>query len=224
MKLNKKLIALIIVLAVLLLVAGYVLGRSSLNTNNADVNTNNSVDIGQGIGNQNSNSNVTEQPDPEPQTQPQTQNSADNGPEYYDSSVLNELTDTENFAKTALEHIFIGSVNSNNKGSGYHYAMISDAKGEIVEGTKSKLDTRGIYKAEVTVSGRAKDGISTFFPDDWSPQEIVDAINIAREDALKNNRTKGSTYVGYYEGIEIRMYLDTKDRVVTAYPVYKSGD
>ena len=49
---------------------------------------------------------------------------------------------------------------------------------------------------------------------------MVDAIIAARKDALKNDRHKGDTYIGYYNGIEINMYLDSKDRVVTAYPIY----
>ena len=157
--------------------------------------------------------NVTPEPEPEPEPQPQ-------GPVYYSADILRELTGTEVFNKSALEHIFLGTVNSSGKGSGYHYDMIKNSPGSIVEGTRSKPDKNGCYTANVEVDGHAKDHYSTFYPDDWTPQQVVDAIIAARKDALKNDRHKGDTYIGYYNGIEINMYLDSKDRVVTAYPIY----
>ncbi|MBR5731418.1 MAG: EndoU domain-containing protein, partial [Firmicutes bacterium] len=124
------------------------------------------------------------------------------------------------FSSSAIEHIFLGTVNSNKKGSGYHYDMIEGSPGQIVEGTRSKTDKNGCYTANVTVNGYVKEHYSTFYPDEWTPQQVVDAIVAARKDALDNDRHKGSTYIGYYNGIEIDMYLDSKDRVVSAYPIY----
>ena len=170
---------------------------------------------------------VDPEPGPEPQTDPQpgTNTNVDpepqpEGPVYYSSDVLKDLKGTEVFNKSAIEHIFMGQVNSSGKGTGYHYNMIKDSPGEIVEGTRSKEDKNGCYTAYVTVNGKEKDHYSTFYPDSWTPQQVVDAIAAARKDALKNNRHKGDTYIGYYNGIEIDMYLDSKDRVVSAYPIY----
>ena len=146
----------------------------------------------------------------------------DDGPKYYTSDILKSLKNTSIFDKGALEHIFIGTVNSSNKGSGYHYAMIKDAKGQIIESTRSKADKNGIYTANVTVDGHPKDHYSSFYPDDWSPQQVVDAINEAYQDAMKTGKKSGSYNVGYSNGIRIEMYLDSKNRVVTAYPV-KNG-
>ncbi len=146
----------------------------------------------------------------------------DDGPKYYTSADLKNLKNTEIFDKGAIEHIFIGTVNSSKKGSGYHYNMIKDAKGEIVESTRSKPDKNGIYTANVTVDGYPKDHYSSFYPDDWSPQQVVDAINEAYKDAMNTKKKSGSYYVGYSNGIRIEMYLDSKNRVVTAYPV-KNG-
>lgn len=149
-------------------------------------------------------------------------NPADNTPVYYSSADLRKLKGTEVFNSTAIEHIFIGSVNSNNKGSGYHYNMISDAKGRIIDGTRSKPDKNGVYTANVEVDGHRKDAISSFYPDSWSPQQVVDAIVEARADALKTGKTRGSYHVGYSNGLRIELYLDSKNKVVTAYPV-KNG-
>lgn len=186
------------------------------------INTNNSADVGP-------------QPAPSPQLDPQPNNNTNtvpgpntntdpepqpSGPVYYSSDVLDTLKNTDVFNKSAIEHIFMGTVNSNGKGSGYHYDMIKDSPGKIVESTRSKTDKNGCYTAYVEVDGHEKDHYSTFYPDDWSPQDVVDAIVAARKDALDNDRHKGDTYIGYYNGIEINMYLDGKDRVVTAYPIY----
>ena len=149
-------------------------------------------------------------------------NSADNTPVYYTSADLRKLKGTEVFNSTAIEHIFIGSVNSSNKGSGYHYNMISDSKGQIIDGTRSKPDKNGVYTANVEVDGHRKDAISSFYPDSWSPQQVVDAIVEARADALKTGKMRGNYHVGYSNGLRIELYLDSKNKVVTAYQV-KNG-
>lgn len=150
-------------------------------------------------------------------------NTAENqGPVYYTSEDLKNLTGTEIFNSTAIEHIFMGSVNSKKKGSGYHYDMIEDSPGQIVEGTRSKADENGIYTANVEVDGYAKSNFSSFYPDEWTPQQVVDAIAEARKEALKTGEMRGNYHVGHSNGIRIEMYLDSKDKVVTAYPV-KNG-
>ena len=141
-------------------------------------------------------------------------------PGHYTLADLDELKDTKNFTNSAIEHIFNGSVNSSGKGTGYHYDMIEDSDGMIIDGTRSQEDEYGIYTANVVIDGHRKSHYSSFFPDTWSPQEVVDAINAAREDALANDRKDGTTWIGYYEDIEIDMYLDSKDRIVSAFPVY----
>ena len=184
---------------------GNTVPANSSNTVEPDINTN-TVEPDDGTSN-------TVEPD---------DNTADDTPVYYTTADLKKLTGTEVFDKTAIEHIFIGTVNSNNKGSGYHYNMISDSKGQIIDGTRSKPDKNGIYTANVEVSGHRKDAISSFYPDSWSPQDVVNAIVEARADALKTGKMRGSYHVGYSNGIRIELYLDSKNKVVTAYPV-KNG-
>ena len=138
----------------------------------------------------------------------------------YTKDDLKDLTGTEIFNTTAIEHIFLGSVNSKKKGSGYHYDMIEDSPGKIVAGTRSEEDPNGIYTANVEVSGYKKSGYSSFFPDSWSPQEVVDAIAEARQEALKTGEMRGNYHVGHSRGIRIELYMDSKNKVVTAFPVY----
>ena len=196
----KKILSWILIIIIIAAALVYFLGPGGEEAPADPTNTSNTVEPG---------GNTVPEPEPQPQ-----------GPVYYSADILRELTGTEVFNKSALEHIFLGTVNSSGKGSGYHYDMIKNSPGSIVEGTRSKPDKNGCYTANVEVDGHAKDHYSTFYPDDWTPQQVVDAIIAARKDALKNDRHKGDTYIGYYNGIEINMYLDSKDRVVTAYPIY----
>ena len=193
--------------------------------NAVPANSSNNVDPGTNTVPDDSGSNTANTVQPGGNTADNTvtpENTTDNTPVYYTTADLKKLTGTEVFDKTAIEHIFIGTVNSNNKGSGYHYNMISDSKGKIIDGTRSKPDKNGIYTANVEVSGHRKDAISSFYPDSWSPQDVVNAIVEARADALKTGKMRGSYHVGYSNGIRIELYLDSKNKVVTAYPV-KNG-
>ena len=268
MKINKKNI--IILLAVLVVIAGYLFIQSRSSSNNAgnignNVNVSNSAENYANTGGNNNAVNNTADPasnnssgnaantasdnsgnntenisgntgkntgsnepgkntsDNSGSNQNAGNNTSPSGAKYYVSSDLEDLKGTEIFNSTAIEHIFIGSVNSKGNGSGYHYSMISDAKGKIVEGSESALDKNGLYTAKVEVDGHPKNGFSTFFPDKWSPQQVVDAIAAAREDALKTGKMSGDYHVGYYKGIQINLYLDKKDRVVTAFPIYDKG-
>lgn len=217
---GKKIIKIAIAAVLVLAVVFAALYVKSLLDNAPDLvpyngsNTNNAADVPEPTPG----GSVTPAPsntDPVPQTDPEP-----SGPVYYTEADLNKLKNTDVFNKSAIEHIFLGTVNSSGKGSGYHYDMIKDSPGKILEETRSKTDKNGCYTACVEVDGHEKEHYSSFYPDDWSPQQVVDAIVAARSDALKNNRHNGDTYIGYYNGIEIDMYLDSKDRVVTAYPIY----
>lgn len=135
---------------------------------------------------------------------------------------IKELKNTENFAKNTLEHIFDGTVNGKGKATGYHYAQVIDSKGEIIAGSQSKKDANGVYTAKVKVSGVKKEGFSSFYPDDWTPQQVVDAINEAYSDAIADSANPhGSLWIGYSGDLEIDMYLNNSQKITTAFPVKK---
>jgi len=135
---------------------------------------------------------------------------------------VDKLTGTSNFAKNTLNHIFNGNINSKGKATGYHYNNISDSKGSIIEGTQSKTDKHGVFKAQVKVDGVKKNGFSSFFPSDWSPQEVVDAINTAYDYALADSdNPEGELWIGYCNDLEIDMYLNDSKKITTAFPVYE---
>ncbi len=142
----------------------------------------------------------------------------------YTMDDVKALKRTNIFAANAIEHIFDGTINSKGKATGYHYDNIDGSKGSIIAGTVSKPDKNGVYTAKVEVSGVKKNGFSSFYPDSWSPQQVVDAINEAYEDALSDKSNKqGDLWIGYAGDLEIDMYLNNKKLITTAYPIYQGG-
>ena len=137
---------------------------------------------------------------------------------------LNNLENIEHFRDSTIEHIFLGTINDSGKATGYHYNEIVGSPGEIIPGTETEPDSFGVYTAKVRVNGINKSGnkgYSTFFPDTWSPQDVIDAINEAYENRVEigDNLYAGLTK----DGMEIDMALTKKGIITTAYPV-KEGD
>ena len=137
---------------------------------------------------------------------------------------IKKLRHTEHFAKNTLEHIFDGTINGKGKATGYHYDGVTDSKGSIIAGTESKPDEHGVYTAKVMVDGVKKNGFSSFYPDDWTPQQVVDAINEAYDYATSSKgKRDGDLRIGYAGDLEIDMYFDSNQKITTAYPIYE-GD
>jgi hypothetical protein len=140
----------------------------------------------------------------------------------YTMSDIKKLKNTENFSRHGLEHIFDGTVNKKGKATGYHYSRVTDSKGRILDGTRGKKDENGVFTAKVEVDGVKKEGFSSFYPEDWSPQEVVDAINTAYRDALADKQNpRGSLWIGHAGKLEIDMYLDDNRKILTAYPIHR---
>ena len=120
-------------------------------------------------------------------------------------------------------HIFRGDVNpKDGVARGWHYEPTGDkAKGTyVVDGTKSPIDSHGVYEGNVMIDGVKKERRSTFFPKDWTEQQVESAI----EEAYKNRspRQRGGEYRGNTTGgMDITLRLDGKGNLESAYPVYK---
>ena len=139
---------------------------------------------------------------------------------YYMADI-SQLEDVDYFAKGTLEHIFDGTINKKGNATGYHYTMVLDSKGKIIEGTRSAEDENGVFTGKVEVDGVKKNGFSSFYPEAWTPQQVVDAINTAYDEAVANpDNPKNSLWIGHYGDIEIDMYLDSNQKITTAYPIY----
>ena len=142
----------------------------------------------------------------------------------YTMDDVKALKRTNIFADNAIEHIFDGTINSKGKATGYHYSMVTDSKGSIIEGTRSETDDHGVFTAKVKVNDVKKNGFSSFYPESWTPQQVVDAINEAYESALSSpNNPYGELWIGFSGDLEIDMYLNNQKKITTAYPIYE-GD
>lgn len=142
----------------------------------------------------------------------------------YSIADIQNLENTDNFSDSALEHIFDGTINRSGKATGYHYTMIPDSKGKLIDGTRSENDKHGVFTGNVEVDGVTKNNFSSFYPEMWSPQDVVNAINIAYDDALSNpDNPSGSLWIGYYQDIEIDMYLTDDKKIITAYPIFEGA-
>lgn len=134
---------------------------------------------------------------------------------------LEDLQRTEHFRNGALAHILEGELNGRGQAVGFHYDGLPSKKGNIISGTETTPNEHGVFEAKVEVEGIKKasnSGRSSFFPNDWNAQEVVDAINAAYETREFIN---GNTYEGLdTNGVVIRMYLDDQDRIISAFPVY----
>lgn len=134
---------------------------------------------------------------------------------------ISELKDTDYYRNGALEHILEGELNGRGQAVGFHYDGLPTKKGEVIAGTETEPNEYGVYEAKVKVSDVAKtsnSGRSSFFPEEWDAQQVVDAINEAYD-----NRSfiSGNTYEGLTsEGMIISMYLNQSDLIISAFPIY----
>ena len=136
---------------------------------------------------------------------------------------IDNLKNTENFTEGALEHIFEGEINRRGRAVGFHYEGVITAKGKIIEGTKSIPDNFGIYTGKVEINGVQKianGGMSTFFPENWTAQDVVDAINEAFNNKQFVQGTR-NTFIGEFRnGMQIEMYIDNgTNKIISAFPV-----
>jgi hypothetical protein len=139
----------------------------------------------------------------------------------YTLADLDTLKNTQNFNSSAVEHIFNGTA-KRGVASGYHYEGITDSKGKVIEGSRSKEDSHGVYTGKVQVDGYDKSGnsgTSTFYPKSFSPQDVVDCINEAYAN-LKKVSGSDNTYRGKSKsGITVEMYLDDNKKIISAFPL-----
>uniref|UniRef100_UPI0015548245 EndoU domain-containing protein n=1 Tax=Saccharibacillus deserti TaxID=1634444 RepID=UPI0015548245 len=115
----------------------------------------------------------------------------------------------------ALNHIFEGEV-LKGEAVGFHYEGIPNSRGRII-GNIDSPNTYGVYRANIEVDGILKNAKTTFFPKDWTPQQVVDEINTAFNNSVvyKNNRYRGFASTG----MEIEFILK-KGKITSAYPLY----
>ncbi|YCA45491.1 EndoU domain-containing protein [Bacillus sp. JZ8] len=134
---------------------------------------------------------------------------------------ISRLKNTDQFKPGALEHVLQGEINWSGKAVGFHYEGLPSQKGNVIPGTATVPNSNGVYEAKVEVNGilkTANNGMSSFFPKDMSPQQIVDSINEAYNNKSFVEGTR-NTYTGKTStGIEINMYLNKQGKIISAFP------
>ncbi|PJN61991.1 hypothetical protein PAEAM_15540 [Paenibacillus sp. GM1FR] len=132
---------------------------------------------------------------------------------------INELKNTEVFKKgttsNALNHIFEGEI-IKGQAVGFHYEGMPNTKGKVV-GNIDPPNEYGVYRANVEVDGILKKAKTTFFSKDWTPQQVIDEINIAFDNKVlfKNNRYRGTSSTG----VTIEFVIKN-EKITSAYPLY----
>lgn len=138
------------------------------------------------------------------------------------NTTIEDLEKTEYFQEGALEHILEGELNRQGQAVGFHYEGFSSSKGEVIADTRTEEDKFGVYEAEVMIDDvekQSNQGRSSFFPEEWSSQEVVLAINEAYEN---RKGLTGNTYAGLTEdGMVIQMYLNDDEQIISAFPEYE---
>ena len=117
------------------------------------------------------------------------------------------------FSENALEHIFHGNINGRGRPSGYHHENINS---EATLSNISKPDKFGVYEAIIELNGKQK--FSTFFPKEWNRVQVLNAVKEAHS-SLKINGS--GWHIGTTkEGMEIKMWINDKGMIDTAFPIY----
>lgn len=137
------------------------------------------------------------------------------------------------YIKFPYEHVLGMELSFSKRGvpqiGGFHhdYRSIVEKSG-IFEFTNKIVKKNGVYRAKVWHNGNFVKEI-TFFPADWPPERVIQAICEAYDDFIGKGAhfemlpdgkywIKGSTNAG----IKIEMYITKKAKNVTAYPVIES--
>lgn len=79
----------------------------------------------------------------------------------------------------------------------------------------TRTNEYGLYQANVVINGVRKRAFSTFFPREWSPQQVVNAVN---EVARNGSRGRNGQVLGSYQGIKIVVNYK-QGKIASAYPI-----
>lgn len=131
----------------------------------------------------------------------------------------------EIFGDEGLSNIFNGKlIPSSNPERPFEvigYRLESVKRDNVRVITKSKTDSKGIYRATVYFDGVRRKGKSRsglFFPDNWSKEDVINAVSNAYQNGnfvdLGNNYFTGQTS----DGTKIILLLDGDRKIIDAMP------
>ncbi len=121
-----------------------------------------------------------------------------------------------------LHHIFEGEINRSGKPVGYHSRPGGvDADGARLVRLRDKPNKHGVYTAmiEVRDGNQWKEKFSSFFPDNMSQQQVVDAILAAYNNSSNKKKQPWQGPSGL--GFDIQGYTMSRGDINTAFPVFR---
>jgi len=120
-----------------------------------------------------------------------------------------------------LWHVFEGEINRKGKPVGYHSRPNGqDAPNARIKSIKAKPNKQGVYTANIEIrdGNQWKGKFSSFFPDEMSQQQVVDAIIHAYSKSKNPNKQPWSGPSGL--GFQIQGYTSSRGGINTAFPIY----
>jgi hypothetical protein len=135
------------------------------------------------------------------------------------------------YLKLDYEHIFGIELWFNRKGKaqvdGFYLDFLGAIeKSGVIKFAHKKIYTAGFYKADLVIDGAII--TKTFFPSAWTREKVISKIYEACENFIKNGGIPELGKDGKYiiksyieEGIEIKMCITQKGKILTAYPILK---
>lgn len=123
-----------------------------------------------------------------------------------------------------LWHVFEGEINRKGKPTGYHSRPGGvDAANARIVSIKDRPNRAGVYTANIEVrdGGQWKSKFSSFFPDNMSQEEVIDAIVSAYNSSNDKNKQPWQGPSGL--GFNIQGYTTSKGGINTAFPVFRSN-
>lgn len=141
------------------------------------------------------------------------------------AAILNQLVNTQSFTKEALNHIFRGVVNEKGELKGCHYEGVRGDTARIIPGSKTAPDKNGVYYGKVMKEHQGKILVkaqeSSFFPRNWSPQQVLNEINHSYSKAIPVNPYRPTILEGVsLSGVTIRIIVHKNTgKIKNAFPI-----
>ena len=130
---------------------------------------------------------------------------------------MNEVTNDYGLPSRVLEHVFLGEIKSGYP-TGFHCNRdLGDENAEVLPETKAVI-SGDIFEYKVRSKStyslkRGNGGYSTFFPETWSRQDVLDAIS---NRTIQLVDSTSSTYV--FNDIRVKI-IEKNGNIITFYPI-----
>ena len=148
-----------------------------------------------------------------------TDNSSSGRQQAHETPGYSQWSDTT--PNINLWHVFEGEINRNGKPVGFHSRpQGQDPANARVVSVRDKPNRAGVYTATIEIrdGNQWKSKFSSFFPDDMSQDEVINAILNAYNQSSNNNAQPFEGPSGL--GFNIQGYTSNRGGINTAFPIF----